>query len=60
MTQQYSPYDELTPDELREQHEEMLRLQKQDLEAGHVEGAKEMARERELLFKTAQSRGIDL
>jgi len=60
MTKQYSPYDELSPEELREQHEELLRLQKQDLEAGYVEGAKEMAQERDLLFKTAQARGIDL
>lgn len=60
MTQQYSPYDELTAEELRERHEQLLRLQKEDLDAGHSEGAKEMARERDLLFKTAQARGVDL
>ena len=60
MTDTYAPYDDLDADELRERHEQLLRVQKEDLDAGHTEGAKEMARERDLLFKTAQSRGIDL
>jgi len=57
---QHDPYDKLDEEELKEQHEELLRLQKQDLAAGQHEGAKEMARERQLLYETAQERGIDL
>ena len=54
------PYTSMTNDELREQHDELLRLQKQDLDAGHMEGAKEMARERQLLIDEVNNRGIEL
>jgi len=60
ITMEHDPYDKLDDDELKEKHEELLRLQEQDLAAGQHEGAKEMARERQLLWETAQERGVDL
>lgn len=53
-------YEDYTNAELREQHEELLRLQKQDLAASHQAGAREMARERQLVWNEAQDRGISL
>jgi len=55
-----SHYENLSPEELRDRHEELLRLQKQDLDLGQTEGAKEMARERDRLWKAAEKRGVDL
>lgn len=54
------PVDDLTDAELQNRHDDLLRLQKQDLDAGYSEGARELARERNRLWNEAQARGITL
>lgn len=53
-------YADLSDDELREKHDDLLRLAEQDLVAGYHEGAREMNRERQRVLEEARRRGVDL
>jgi hypothetical protein len=53
-------YSTHTDEQLRNEHDRLLRIQRNELEAGNHERARETARERQAVWKEAAKRGVDL
>jgi len=53
-------YADMTDTELKNEHDQLLRLQEQDFAAGNAEGAKMIAQERNKIWEIAQERGVSL
>lgn len=50
---------DMSDTQLENQHDDLLRLQKQEKQAGHSDMAKRMAKRRNELWKEAKRRGIE-
>lgn len=53
-------YETFTDEELREEHEKAMRIQRSENDAGDVQAARSVAEVRMEIWEEAQSRGIDL